>query len=158
MAEPLTRRAAVLANIVPADPLEVSELFTETRHSGSPISAAFVSPSALAMALDCLLLPPALHADRPLEIGLAAVGTRPCARAAALISRRISVHARLSVVIETVGRSRVSHCVPITARLSRRGWIARALILPLSWADAATITVLAFTFAGRPVAFPLQCE
>ena len=45
------------------------------------------------MALDCL--PPALHADRPLEIGLAAVGTRPCARAAASTSRRLSVHARL---------------------------------------------------------------
>ena len=39
----------------------------------------------------------------------------------------------------------------VKARPSGGGWIIRALVRPASWADAASITVVPLSFAGRPL-------
>ena len=94
-------------------------------------------------------VPSRVHADRPLEIELAAVGTGAGATAAVTIASCISTHARLVLAVEVLRQPRVEVSVPVRARPSGVGWIARALVRPATWADAASVTVGSMSLAGR---------
>ena len=95
-----------------------------------------------------------MHAAQPLEIGLTGAGLGAGTVAATSVARWISAHARLVIAVEGEGQS-VFHSLPVSARPSGGGWIARALIRPTSWADAAFVTVMSLTLPGRPL--PCDC-
>ena len=150
----VTLAVAGLASTLLAVPLEIRHLGVEP--SGSPasaIAALLVSPSASALALS--RVPPRVHSDRPLEIELTGVGYDTGSGAATSVARWISDHARLAIAVEVAGQSRVFHSLPVSARPSGGGWIARALIRPASWADAAFVTVVSLSLAGQPL--PCEC-
>ena len=113
----------------------------------SVIEARLVSPFASSFALTGV--PARVHADRPLELELAAVGSGAGAGAAVAIASWLSAHACLAIAVEMPGQHRLEVYLPVSARPSGGGWIARALIHPSAWADAASVTVVSLSLAGR---------
>ena len=93
-----------------------------------------------------------MHADRPLEIELAAVGLRVGADAAESVASWISAHALLRISVEEPEQPRAEVSLRVKARPSGFGWIICALVCPASWADAASVTVVSLSLAGRPLA------
>ena len=114
--------------------------------------ARLVSPSASDFFVS--RVPPRVHADLPLEVELAAIGLGAGAGVAESIASWISAHALFQIAVDVHGQPRGEPSVLVNARASGGGWIARALVRPASWADAASVTVLSLTLAGRP----LPCE
>ena len=136
---------------LPVGPLEVSALGMEPCDSAtSGIEARLVSPSASALVLT--RVPFRLHADRPLELELAAVGPGAVDGAAESIASWISAHACLAIAVEVPGQPRGEVTLPFSARPCDGGWIARALVRPASWADAASVTVVSLSLADRLMA------
>ena len=148
----LRRNAAALAAVLPAGPLAIPDLDVEPHVSPtSAIEARLASPSASALVLTRLsrrLLP---AADRNLKFKLTDVGLGTSASGAESVARWISSYALISIPLEVAGRPHVSYCVPVTARRSGDGWVARALIRPESWANASSVTVVSISLAGRPL-------
>ena len=107
----------------------------------------FVSPSASALALT--KVPANVLADRPLELELAAVGQGTGAGVAESVSSWISAHALLQISVEVPGQPEREVSLRVNARPSEGGWIARVLVRPAYWADAASVTVVSLTIAGR---------
>ena len=127
------------------DPLEISGLCMEPGDSAiSALGAFLVSPSESALVLT--RVPARVHADRPLELELAAVGFGADPGTAVSIASWISAHVCLTVKME--GQSL---CVPVTARHSGGGWVLRALARPSAWASAESVTVVSLSLAGRPL-------
>ena len=118
----------------------------------SAIEARLVSPSASDFVVHSV--PPRVHADRPLELELAAVGHGAGAGAELSTESWISAHALLQIAVDIPGQAREAVALPVTARPSCGGWTIRALARPSAWTDAAFVTVVSLSLAGRP----LPCE
>ena len=140
--------AVALACKIPLDASEIPDM-TMARSATFAIETRLVSPSASEFAL--YRVPPLVHADRPLEFELAAVGQGCGASAAASLASWISGHALLQISVEAPGhpQSEVSLCVE--ARPSGDSWIARVLVHPAYWADAASVTVHSMSLARQPI-------
>ena len=143
-----------MSSALRANPIEIPELVVEPCESpASAIAASIYDPSSLGITAT---RPPAVvHADRPLDIKFAAAGLHPGTRAAASVARHLSTHARLSLDIDMRNQSRVTISASTTVHPSGGGWIARALVPPSTWANAASVTVVAISLAGRPL--PCNC-
>lgn len=122
----------------------------------SVIEVRLVSRPALAcVALTSVTVPPRAHSDLPLEIAIEFSSSRPDAAAAAYVARRIAARGLVSLVVEETGVPRARVVVSLSVRPSDRGWVARALIDPASWAGATSVTVEPFSVAGRRL--PSDC-
>ena len=136
------------------DPLEIPALGMEPcDYAIAAVEARLVSPTASALALT--RVPARVHADQPLEIELDAVGLSPGVSAAVSVASWISANARLHISVDVPGQRRREVFVHATACPSGSGWNARALIHPATWADAASVTVVSLSLAGRPL--PCDC-
>ena len=67
----------------------------------------------------------------------------------------ISAHACLRVAVEVPRQPRREVSVPVSAHPSGGGWIIRAVVRPTAWAEAASVTVVSLSLAGRPL--PSNC-
>ena len=153
---PHTHAVLALVASIPVSPLEMGDIELEPCVSPSTaIEARVVSPSATALVVS--QIPPRVHADRPLEIKITAIGVGTLAPRSVTdsVARFLSTHASLEIAIDAAGRPLVSYEVPLSVRSSDSGgeWIARALVRPSAWADAATVTVVALTLVGHPLPF-----
>ena len=119
----------------------------------SAVKARVISPTESILAFT--KVPGRVHADRPFEIELSAVGLGLVAGAAVSIARWLSSHARLTITVEVAGQPRAEVILTVTAHLSCGSWMARALVRPASWADAASVTVVSLSLEGQPV--PCEC-
>lgn len=134
-------------------PLEAPVLNLEPWISpATTVAARLVSPSLNALVVT--RLPALVHADRPLEIGIAAAGLDTGNSASAFVAHWISVHSLVSLDLKE--HSGASHSLPVCVRHSADGgWVARALIRPTSWAGTPSVTVVSLSLAGRPVSCDL---
>ena len=140
-----------LTATIPVGVLEIPALVIEPCESvTSAIKARLISPYACALATT--RIPARVHADRPLEI---AVRLGAGAGVAASIASCISAHARVTISVAVSGQPRAQVSVPVSARPSDGGWIIRALIRPAAWAEAASVTLVSLSLAGRPL--PCDC-
>jgi len=144
--------AAALACIIPSDASEIPDM-TMAPFATFAIETRLVTPSASEFALN--RVPPLVHADRPLELELAAVWQGGGASAAEPVASWISGHALLQVSVEVPGQPRGEVSLHVEARPSEGGWIVRVLVRPAYWANAASVTVLSLSLAGRPL--PCAC-
>ena len=144
--------AAALACIIPSDASEIPDM-TMAPSATFAIETRLVSPSASEFALN--RVPPLVHADRPLELELAAVGQSAGAGAAESVASWISAHAVLQISVEAAGQPEGEVSLRVKARPSEGGWIARVLVCPAYWANAASVTVHSMSLAGRPL--PCDC-
>ena len=119
----------------------------------SVIEARLVSPYASSFAMTGV--PARVHADRPLELELAAVGLVAGNGAAVAIASWLSAHACLAIALELPGQPREEVSFAVSARPSGGGWIFRALVRPVAWANAVSVTVVSLSLVGRPV--PCGC-
>ena len=143
-----TQVVADLASPFRVGPLEIPVVVVESCNSATTaLQARLNSPSISSVVLT--RLPPRVHADRPLEVGLAAVGLGTGASAVVSIASWISAHARLTVEIEGQSLS-----IPVKARPSGSGWIIRTFARPSAWANAASVMVVSLSLAGSP----LHCD
>lgn len=116
----------------------------------SAIEVRLVNPSATDF--DIGRVPAGVHADRPLEVEIAAIGhTSADAGAAESKASWISAHALLQVYVSIPGQAREKFFVQVIARPSISGWIIRVLVRPAAWADAVSVTIESLSFAGRPL-------
>ena len=141
--------AAALACIIPAEAFQIRDMAIGSFPSTtSAIEARLVSPSASDFALN--IVPPRVHADRPLEVELASVGLGAGAGVAESIANWISAHAFLQISVKAPGQpGEVSLRVKARPSGFGAGWVARALTRPATWADATSVTVVSLTVAGR---------
>ena len=113
----------------------------------SSIEASLFSPSA--KTLTWSHIPGRVHADRPLEIEVAAAGHEPDTGPAS-VARWLAAHARLTIEVDVEGQHRASYTCSLSVHSSAEGgWLVRALISPSAWANAASITIVSLTLAGR---------
>ena len=146
----------MLVSTLFVNPLEAPGLGMEpflSPASSSAIEACLVNPSMSAIKFR---FPPILHADRLLEIDLAAGSPRFSVHpATSSLARTISANAQISVIVQKEERSRSFYSVPVSVRTTAAGWTARALIRPQTWDDAASVTLTSITLTGRPL--PCDC-
>ena len=150
-----SRDAAALASSLPEDPpLEDALLEVEWCASAARIVEACLVHSQRG-SIASTRIPSHLIGVRPLEIHLSAADPALGVRAAAAMACCISSHAAISVVITKNGQHappvQVCHAARVSARTFGDGWIARALIHPESWADAASVSVVSISISGRLV-------
>ena len=139
--------AAALANKLPAGVLEIPDLFMIPASTSSfTIEARVISPRASDIVSS--RLPPLLKVDHPFVIEFTMQECGVGAQFASSVARCLSSHAEISLIIEA-GPSSTLFLAPISARPSDRGWIAHAIIHPTSWTDAACVTVVSLSLAGR---------
>ena len=139
---------------LPFGPLEISALGMEPcDFATSAVEARLVIPSIIALAIT--RVPARVHADRPLEIELAAVGFGAVNGAVEYVASWVSTHALLAIVFEVPGQPRREVSVFVKARPFGGGWTARALVRPSAWADVVSVTVVSLSLAGRPL--PCDC-
>ena len=138
---------------LPVGPLEFPALgMRQCDSATSAIEARLVSPYASSFVI--ARVPALVHADRPLELELASVEHGADTKAAVSVASWISAHARLAIAVELPGQPRGDVSVHLIARPSGVSWIARALVRPSAWADAASITAVSLSLAG----WPLPCD
>ena len=150
----LSQAAAGLASILPVGQLEIPVM--SLRHRPSPysaIEASLVDPVASAIALT--RVPAVMHRGAPIELEFTIDRFVPEAHqapASESVACCIVTHALISVVIAThQSCDSSSYSVPVSVRSSGSGWIARALIHPATWVEAASVTVVSLTLAGHPL-------
>ena len=132
------------------DPLEIPALGMEPYDSvTSAVEARLVSPSASALALT--RVPVRVHSNRPFEVELAANELGVGAGAAESFASWISAHALLQISIDKPEQPQREVSLRVKARPSGGGWTIRALVRPAAWADAASVTVVSLSLAGRPL-------
>ena len=142
------RNATSQASAPLIGPLEAPVLNMEPWISpATTIAARLVSPSVNALVVT--RLPALVHADRPLDIGIAAAGLHMGTSASSFVAHWLSAHALVS--LELKEHTCASHSVSVSVRHTDCGWVARPLIHPTSWAGAPSVTVVSLSFAGRPV-------
>ena len=154
MSAALTLVSAALASTLPVSPLDTPELGVEPCLSPSSAIEARLNSLSVGSSIVVCRVPPRTH--EPLEVELASIGPTSLASGPTGIASCLSTHARLCVSFETTnGQSPSLDSVPVFVRPSNGGWVARALIRPATWADATSITVASFSFAGRSL--PCDC-
>ena len=140
--------ATALAHIIPSKAYESNSLvMTPFPSTAFAIETRLISPSASFFVLN--RVPPRVHADQALELELADIGLCAGPGMAESIASWISAHALLQISIQ--GRPQEKASVLVKARPSEGAWIVRALVRPASWTDAASVTVVSLSLAGRPV-------
>ena len=144
--------AVNLACIIPSDASEIPDMIMAPSATFA-LETRLVSPSSSEFSLSRVR--PLVHADRPLELELAAVGQGAGAGAAESVASWISAHAVLRISDEVPGQPRGEVSVLVKARPSEGGWIVRVLVRPAYWANAASVTVVSLSLAGRPL--PCHC-
>ena len=119
------------------------------------IEVCLVSPAASAVIVS--RVPHHVYFDRTIDIELANVScfTGTGAALETSLARWLSANSRLAIVIEVPGKPQREVPVLVKARSFDGGLIARALARPASWADAASVTVVSLSLAGRPL--PCDC-
>ena len=117
--------AAALACKIPSDASEIPDM-TMVPSATFAIETRLVSPSASVFALNSM--PPLVHADRPLELELAAVGQGTGTGAAESVTSWISAHALLQISVEAAGQPEGEVSFRVKARPSEGGWIVRVLV------------------------------
>lgn len=140
--------ASDLACSIPAEAFEIPDM-TISPFTTSTIEARLVSPSASEFELS--RVPRRVHSDRPLELELVAVRLGAGAGAAVSVASWIFAHARLTITVDMPGQPGGAVVLHVNARPSGGGCIIRALVHPSAWADAATVTVVSLSLAGRPL-------
>ena len=153
---PVAYAIAALVSTLPVGPLEIPALGMGQCDSATPvIEARLVSPTASAFGITGV--PALVLTDRPLELELATVRLVASDGVAESIASWISAHTLLHVQISATlaGRTHRLASVPIVARASNGNMILRALVRPSAWADAASVTLVSLSLAGRPV--PCGC-
>ena len=144
---PYTHAALESEVTIPVGPREIPELgMGLCDHISSSVDLRLVNPSPSSLCIT--RVPSDFYADRPLMIELAVAGLCVDSTMAASVARWLSTHILVNITVDTTGRPRASFTVPVSARPSRGGWIARTLLRPLAWADAASITVVSLSLAG----------
>ena len=145
-----TCAVADLITSLPLGPIEIPAVgLVPCVSATSAVEARLASPSA--SALKVTSVPARMHTDRPLEVELAANGLGVGADAAVSVASWISDHALLQLSVEAPGQPQGEVALRVQARPSGGGWIIRALVRPAAWADAASITVVSLSLAGRPL-------
>ena len=145
-------QVASVVSALPAESVEIPKLNLEIcRSPESIVEARLDCPSSSAFCI--VSVPSVALANRPLEIGIAAID-QPLS-AVASFTQCITCHAMLSIVVQVDGQSLAPHSVPVIVRSCGDAWIVRALINPTSWATAACVTVVSLSLAGRPL--PCDC-
>ena len=147
-----TASVAALASRFSMGPLEISALGVhpcDPPRSTSAIEASVVSPSSSALIWNHM--PGRVHADRPLEVKVTAVELDPEVGATALVARWLSAHALLTIEVDVEGQQRASYTCPLAVHSSACGWLARALIRPSAWVNAASVAVVSLTLAGQSI-------
>lgn len=136
---------------LPVDSLEIPLFHLAPCDTPVGAIASLIVPSGSAFVLT--RVPPVVFHDRPLDIEFtgAVVYDEPVA---VLVSRFVSLHTRLLIVVDKYGQPSSSHSVPVCIHLSDSGWVLRALIHPKSWAAADAVSVACITLGGRP----LSCD
>lgn len=147
----LAHVVAGLASNISVVPLEFPALDLFSSPS-SIVETHLVSLSA--SVLQTTRVPSRVHADRPLEIELTSIEYSSAADAGDAVAHWLSTNVRLTIVVEEDGQPRGEMWVPVSARPTESGWIIRAIARPAAWANAASVTVVSLSFAGRP----LPCE
>lgn len=157
-----SRDAAALTITLPIGPIEIPQLHAQSSQNPTPtVEALIVCVSAYAMIPTITRVPRIVLADKPFEIELGVAALEPGAdeTASAWAARTISCYlsnlAMLSVVIDSEGQVPSLLDVPVAVRHTCGGLIARALVRPSAWADAASVTVASLTLAGRSL--PCDC-
>ena len=142
--------AASLSSTIPDHPIEIPHLSIEpSAFPTSAIEAGIVSLSANAILVT--RVPACTNADRPLEIELAAAGLFAGTDTSAYFARWISDHVYISLTVEEAGYPPAYISSPLSLYPRVRGWIARALIHPMFWRGAATMSIASLALAGRPL-------
>ena len=144
--------AAAQASTNPSDASEIPDM-TIAPSATFAIETRLVSTCASEFALS--LVPSLVHANRPLEVELTAIGQGAGAGAAESVASWISAHALLQISVEAPGHPGEEVSVLVKARPSGDNWIARVLVRPAYWADATTVTIHSLSLAGRTV--PCDC-
>ena len=133
-------------------PLEITDIGIVPHEYA--VIARLVNPTARTLVV--IRVPTRVHADAPLEMEVADVGMGPGLPASpASVTRWLSAHAEISLVVGMKGQADASYSVPVAVRPFGGGWIASALIRPATWANAASVTVVSLSLAGRPL--PCDC-
>ena len=140
---------AALVSSTSIGPIEIPTLvMLPCDAATSAIEASVIRPLATAFLWNHMS--GRVHTDRPLEINVTAAGIERGVGATALVARWLSAHALLTIEIDVeAGQDRASYTSPLTTRQSAGGWLARAIISPSAWANAASVTMVSITLAGR---------
>ena len=146
MALVFARKAGTLASALPVGPLEVPVCHViDDEASATAIGTCLVCPSTRSVVV--VRVPPAVYTNRPLDFQVDIDSCVTGCHAAAVV-RTITGH----LVFEMRAPSSGSCSVPLSLHLTNNGWIARALILPATWANATSLTIVRLTLAGLPLA------
>lgn len=146
----LAKTARTLAASLPVAQLDSLEVSMEHCPSSTSAIEAYLDLGIVAP----ISVPRVVLANRPLEISLAHAGPSPGTHGSASIARCFSAHAHLSLCIRlSHGCVLSSELVPVTVRRSLGGWVARALVHPVAWVVAATVTVVSLSLWGRPLTY-----
>ena len=146
--------AVALACSISAEAFEIRDVtMVPFPSTTSTIETRLVKPSPSEFAIS--RVPSVVHSDRPLEVELIVVGLSAGANAAESLASWISSHAVLQISIAVPGQPRAEVSLLVKARPSGDGWIARALARPAAWADAASVTIVSLSLAGRSL--PCDC-
>ena len=144
----LTCAVADLITSFSLGPLEIPALgLVQCVSATSAIEARLASPSASALVLTRVQA--RVHGSRLLEAALAAAGLCVGAGLDVSVASWISAHALLQISVEVPGQPRGEVSTRVKARPSGGGWIISALVRPAAWADAASVTVVSLSLAGR---------
>ena len=156
METPLSRATTALSSALAVGPFEIPRLAIVDLPFESPksILACLFSPSTSTVGSSTLTVPTITLIDRPLEIGITNDSCQVICGEGSAFSRTVDAHAVITLAIET-GPPRASISGPVSMRPSGGGWIARALIRPVSWSGAAFVTVESFALGGRSL--PCDC-
>ena len=147
---PMLRMTVSLACSIPVEACGISEMTIAPFYSTTiVIEARLVSPLASEFVLS--RVPSLVHLDRPLELELAAVRQGEDTDAAESVASWISAHALLQISVEAPRQPQGEVSVLVKARPSGGRWNVRALIHRAVWANAASVTVLSLSLAGRPL-------
>lgn len=151
-----TLEAAASASAILGGPLEKSELHLRSLAGpGSFADARLVNVDTrtIVMMLSRAKAPRVVLAGQPLEIDFDVEGTSldvfQCAHIGGSVARSVSAHTLLQLYIEADEHSATDLSVLVVVRHFCNGWNVRALLHPTSWKDAASVTVLSISFAGR---------
>ena len=145
-----THAMADMTSKVYVGPLEIPALGMEPCDSVTSVIESWLA-NPITSGITLTKVPALVHADRPLEIELAAVGVGEGTGAAESVASWISAHARLAISIELPGQLIEEVSLPVSARQCCSGWIARVLIHPATWSDAVSVSVVSLSLAGQPL-------
>lgn len=108
--------------------LEIPALGIDPSATTSAVEARLVSSSASTLALSFTRVPARLHADRPLEKKIAAVGISADSGIAETVANWLSAHARLTIAVDKPVQPQREVSVLVKARPCDGGWNVHALI------------------------------